>query len=126
MTDPDHVAGIVTAYQEMGFGTALDDFGAGHAGLTLLARFQPDLIKLDMELIRGIDVSLPRRVIVEGIVRMCQALGITVVAEGVETEAELCALRKLGIRYVQGYLLARPALEALPVVRLQQELRHCA
>jgi EAL domain-containing protein (putative c-di-GMP-specific phosphodiesterase class I) len=126
MTDPDHVAGIVTAYQEMGFGTALDDFGAGHAGLTLLARFQPDLIKLDMELIRGIDASLPRRVIVEGIVRMCQALGITLVAEGVETEAELCALRKLGIRYVQGYLLARPALEALPVARLQQELRHCA
>ena len=55
MTDPDHVAGIIATYQKMGFGTALDDFGAGHAGLNLLARFQPDIIKLDMELIRGLD-----------------------------------------------------------------------
>jgi EAL domain-containing protein (putative c-di-GMP-specific phosphodiesterase class I) len=69
MADPEHVANIVRTYQAMGFGTALDDFGAGHAGLTLLARFQPDIIKIDMELVRDIDSSLPRRVIVDGIVR---------------------------------------------------------
>jgi EAL domain-containing protein (putative c-di-GMP-specific phosphodiesterase class I) len=124
MKDPTHVAGIVTAYREMGFGTALDDFGAGHAGLTLLARFQPDVIKLDMELVRGIEASLPRRVIVAGIVSMCNSLGITLLAEGVETDAELGALRELGIRYVQGYLFARPALEALPPVVPGNELRR--
>jgi len=116
MADPAHVANIVHSYKQMGFGTALDDFGAGHAGLALLARFQPEIIKIDMELIRGIEASLARRVIVEGVARMCRKLGITLIAEGVETEAELGALRDLGIRYVQGYLLARPAFEALPAI----------
>ncbi|RXD04043.1 EAL domain-containing protein [Sphingomonas sp. UV9] len=116
MLDPVHVANIIGTYQKMGFGTALDDFGAGHAGLTLLARFQPDIIKLDMELIRDIDTSLPRRMIVEGMLRMCTELGISVIAEGVETEGEFAALRDLGVRYIQGYLLAKPAFEALPEV----------
>lgn len=118
MTDPDHVAKIVATYRQMGFGTALDDFGAGHAGLTLLARFQPDIIKLDMELIRGLDSSLPRRMIVDSVTRMCQALGITVIAEGIETAAELEALRAMGVRYIQGFYFARPAFEALPKVRI--------
>jgi EAL domain-containing protein (putative c-di-GMP-specific phosphodiesterase class I) len=100
----------------MGFGTALDDFGAGHAGLALLAKFQPDIIKLDMELIRGIGDSLPRRVIVDGVARMCRQLAITLIAEGVETVEELDALRAIGIRYVQGYLIARPAFEGLPPI----------
>jgi EAL domain-containing protein (putative c-di-GMP-specific phosphodiesterase class I) len=119
MTDPTHVAGIVKTYQEMGFGTALDDFGAGHAGLGLLARFQPDIIKLDMELVRGIEASLPRRVIVDSVGRMARELGIVVVAEGIETPAELNALRAIGIRYFQGYLLAKPAFEALPVAAME-------
>ncbi|QAY80065.1 EAL domain-containing protein [Sphingosinicella sp. BN140058] len=114
MSDPNHVANIVQTYQAMGFGTALDDFGAGHAGLSLLARFQPNIIKLDMELVRGIETSLPRRVIVDGLARMCRQLGITLVAEGIETEAELDALRAIGIRYIQGYLIARPAFETMP------------
>lgn len=121
MADPAHVANIVATYKAMGFGTALDDFGAGHAGLGLLARFQPDILKLDMELVRGIDASLPRRVIVEGVVRMCRELGITLIAEGIETEAELNALSSLGIRYMQGFLLARPMFEALPTARLSDK-----
>ncbi|MDB5690863.1 MAG: hypothetical protein JWL91_2739 [Sphingomonas bacterium] len=118
MTDPAHVANIIQTYQEMGFGTALDDFGAGHAGLGLLARFQPDAIKLDMELIRGLDVSLPRRMIIASVVRMAEELGITVIAEGIETEAELAELSRIGVRYIQGFLLARPAFQALPPVTL--------
>lgn len=121
MAEPAHVANIVRTYQQMGFGTALDDFGAGHAGLSLLARFQPDIIKIDMELVRSIECSLPRRVIVGGIVNMCRELGITLIAEGVETEAELRALRSLGVRYLQGFLLARPAYEQLPRVTLPAE-----
>ncbi len=117
MADSAHVANIVASYQKMGFGTALDDFGAGHAGLNLLARFQTDIIKLDMDLIRGLDESLPRRIIVAGVVRMCAELGVEVIAEGIETQGELAALRAIGVRYIQGYLLARPGFETLPVVQ---------
>ncbi|MBB3909563.1 EAL domain-containing protein [Sphingomonas desiccabilis] len=114
MADPAHVLNIVESYREMGFTTALDDFGAGYAGLGLLARFQPDVIKLDMALLRGLDASEPRRMIVESMVGLCRRLGVTVIAEGIETRGELDAVRALGIELVQGYLLAKPAFEALP------------
>ena len=115
IVDTDHVRRIIDTYRRMGFATALDDFGAGHAGLGLLAKIQTDLIKLDMELIRGIDASLPRRMIVDGVLRMADALGIGVVAEGIETVAECETLRALGVRHQQGYLFARPGFRTLPV-----------
>ncbi len=118
MADTDHVRTIVDSYRAMGFATALDDFGAGHAGLGLLAKFQTDYLKLDMGLIRGIDTSMPRRLIVEGMVRIATSLGMTVIAEGIETEAEYAVLRRIGIRYVQGYLFARPGFRALPDITL--------
>lgn len=116
MVDTDHVLTIIETYKRMGFATALDDFGAGHAGLGLLGRIQTDVVKLDMELIRAIDTSMPRRMIVEGVVRMLHRMDIGVIAEGVETIEEYAALRRLGLRYFQGYLFARPALRALPPV----------
>ncbi|MEN2784839.1 EAL domain-containing protein [Sphingomonas qilianensis] len=118
MDDPEHVQRIVDSYRAMGFTTAIDDFGAGHAGLGLLARFQPDVIKLDMELLRGIDISLPRRMIVEAVVGLAARLGIRIVAEGIETRAELDAVRSIGVDLVQGYLLAKPAFEQLPAFAL--------
>jgi EAL domain-containing protein (putative c-di-GMP-specific phosphodiesterase class I) len=121
MVDPSHVAKIVDSYRLMGFGTALDDFGAGHAGLNLLARFQPDIIKLDMDLVRDLDSSLPRRIIIDAVVKMCRELGVLVIAEGIETQAELDALRGLGVRYIQGYLFAKPEFERLPIVRISAE-----
>lgn len=124
--DVDHVIGIVDAYRKMGFTTALDDFGAGHAGLGLLARFTPDVLKLDMELVRDIDTILSRRLIVESVARMARAMGITVIAEGIETEAEATTLRTLGIRYLQGYHFARPAVRALPFVNLAATPRCAA
>lgn len=129
MVDTAHVANIVETYRRIGFSTAIDDFGAGHAGIALLSRFQPDIAKLDMALIRDLDASLPRRMIVEGLLRMFERLGITVIAEGVETIAEYDALRAMGIRYMQGYLLARPALRALSGYTLpasETGRRHCA
>jgi EAL domain-containing protein (putative c-di-GMP-specific phosphodiesterase class I) len=116
MRDIEHVVGIVHDYQRRGFLTAIDDFGAGYAGLGLLAEFQPDLVKLDMGLIRGIDTSPARRTIVGGITTTCAELGCVVLAEGVETVAEYRILRGMGITLYQGYLFARPALEALPQV----------
>ena len=118
IADPDHVANIIAAYQKMGFGTALDDFGSGHAGLNLLARFQPDVIKLDMELIRGLERSLPQRVIVDAVVKMCTALNVAIIAEGVETAGELEALRTIGVRYIQGFYFAEAAFEALPTLQV--------
>jgi EAL domain-containing protein (putative c-di-GMP-specific phosphodiesterase class I) len=114
MADTSHVANIIDTYKRMGFATALDDFGAGHAGLSLLAQFQADIIKLDMELVRNIDGSMPRRMIVEGLIYMFNRMNITVVAEGIETVAEYETLRALGVRYMQGYLLARPGFKLLP------------
>ena len=109
-------ASILREYQRMGFLTAIDDFGAGYAGLKLLADFQPDLIKLDMDLVRGLDADAPRRRIVNHLVRLCADLGIAVIAEGVETPAERNALLDLGITLMQGYLFARPALRQAAAV----------
>lgn len=114
MVDTAHVANIVETYRRMGFSTAIDDFGAGHAGIALLSRFQTDIVKLDMDLIRDLDANLPRRMIVEGLVRMFTRMNITVVAEGIETTAEYDALRLIGVRYMQGYLIARPGFRTLP------------
>ncbi|MEG3125978.1 EAL domain-containing protein [Sphingomonas sp. GB1N7] len=121
MVDPAHIAHIVKSYQQMGFGTALDDFGAGHAGLNLLARFQPDIIKLDMELVRGIEASMPRRMIVDAVIKLAAAMGILVIAEGIETEAELSTLTQLGVRYIQGFIFAQPMLAALPAISIPYE-----
>ncbi|TPG37997.1 EAL domain-containing protein [Sphingomonas koreensis] len=115
MRDTAHVRNIVDAYRRRGFTTAIDDFGAGYAGLGLLAEMQPDVIKLDMAIIRDIDTSAAKRAIVAAIVKMAADLGITVVGEGVETHEELETIVSLGIRLCQGYLLARPSLEALPL-----------
>ena len=116
MRDVTHVRRIVEAYRARGFTTAIDDFGAGYAGLGLLADLHPNMLKLDMALIRGIDGSAARRTIVAGVVRIADALGVRCIAEGVETAAELRTLSEIGIHLHQGYLLGRPALEALPQV----------
>jgi EAL domain-containing protein (putative c-di-GMP-specific phosphodiesterase class I) len=118
--DSDHLRSIVEAYQALGFATAIDDFGAGHAGLGLLANLQTDMLKIDMELVRGIETSLPRRLIVGAIASLCERMGITVIAEGIETTEELEAVRSLGIRYVQGFIFGQPEIGRLPQVRLPE------
>ncbi len=115
--DIEHLLQILYAYRKQGFKTAIDDFGSGYAGLNLLADFQPDLLKLDMELIRGIDQDSVRQVLVDGTLQMCR-LGVDVIAEGVETREELAVLKDMGIQLFQGYLLARPGFESLPEVNL--------
>ncbi|MFG6488715.1 EAL domain-containing protein [Roseateles sp. BYS78W] len=109
-------AAILREYKRVGFLTAIDDFGAGYAGLKLLADFQPDIVKLDMDLIRGLDADRARRRIVDHLVRLGADLGITVIAEGVETVAERDALRDLGITLMQGYLFARPVMGAVGAI----------
>lgn len=115
VTDHAHLTSIIDHYKQMGFLTAIDDFGAGFSGLTLLARFQPNVIKLDMELVRGIDANPVRRSIVDSMLRICRDLSITAIAEGIETLEECLTLHELGVTLQQGYLFARPGFETLPV-----------
>ncbi len=116
VSDPAHLLEILRAYRARGLKTAIDDFGAGYSGLTLLADFQPDLLKLDMALVRGIDRDRNRQAITRHVARMCDDLGVRVIAEGIETADESAALTDLGIPLQQGFLFARPALGALPPV----------
>lgn len=112
ISDAKWLSEVLREYQRIGFLTAIDDFGAGFAGLNLLADFQPDIVKLDMDLVRRIDQSPSRRAIVRGVTRICDELGIRVIAEGVETVDEFKCLHDLGIGLMQGYLFARPMFEA--------------
>lgn len=105
-------AEILREYKRCGFKTAIDDFGAGYAGLKLLSDFQPDIVKIDMDLIRGIESSKPRQAIVKNLVSLCADMGIVAIAEGVETTAERDFLLDAGIRLMQGYLLSRPVFRA--------------
>lgn len=114
--DNSHLKAIVTEYQRQGFKTAIDDFGAGYSGLNLLSVFQPDFLKLDMELTRDIDANPIKQTIVKGIVQVANDLGIALIAEGIETKNELDALRNFGINLFQGYYFARPAFESLAEV----------
>ena len=112
VNDGKWLSEVLREYQRIGFMTAIDDFGAGFAGLNLLADFQPDIVKLDMALVRGIDQNKPRRAIVAGVATMCRELGIRVIAEGIETGEEMRCLRDLGIELMQGYWFGRPQFEA--------------
>lgn len=116
LQDKDHLKDIIQEYHKHNFRTAIDDFGAGYAGLNLLAEFQPDIIKLDMALVRDIDTHKVRQAIVQGILGVCRALNIEVIAEGIESIGELRHLHGLGINLFQGYLFARPEFEQLPMV----------
>ena len=112
--DTAHLREIVTYYRSRGFLTAIDDFGAGYAGLNLLADFVPDLVKVDMGLVRGLHLDRRRRAIVRAIVGLASELDVRVIAEGIEEPDEARALLDLGVQLHQGYLYARPALDALP------------
>jgi len=115
-----HLLNILNTYRRLGFLTAIDDFGAGYAGLDLLSRFQPDVVKLDAELTRGIDSSSVKKVIVRQVVSMLEQLGIIVIAEGIETEGELSCLYDLGVDLMQGWIFSKPRFEGLPDIRWPQ------
>ena len=97
-----------TELRSRGFRIAVDDLGAGYAGLTSFATLEPEVVKLDMSLIRGIEASPVKRHVVDSMTRLCRELDMRVVAEGIETTAELATIIDLGCDYLQGYLLGRP------------------
>lgn len=108
--DRNHLKRIVETYRANGFRTALDDFGAGFAGLSLLADFQPNILKIDRVLVDRVDEDVPRQAIIAGILKTARMLNLSVVAEGVERPEEVRVLRDMGIDLFQGYLFAKPQL----------------
>jgi len=116
VVNQDHLVNILDYYQQHGFLTALDDFGSGYSGLNLLAKVQPNIVKLDMALIRGIDQDRIRQKIVRSTVQMLYDIGCRPLAEGIETESEFEFLRNVGVDLFQGYWFARPGFESLPAV----------
>jgi EAL domain-containing protein (putative c-di-GMP-specific phosphodiesterase class I) len=102
------VTARVAQLRSLGYRIAVDDLGAGYAGLTSFAHLEPEVVKVDMSLIRGIDSSPMKQKLLRSIVSLCRDLGIEIIAEGVETEAERDALVTLGGDLCQGYLFGRP------------------
>lgn len=105
---------LVSYYRDQGYSIAIDDLGAGYAGLGMLAEVVPDYVKLARFLVSGIDGSPTRQALVEALVSFCDKIGARVIAEGIEREEELMFLARTGVNLGQGYLLAKPSAQPYP------------
>ncbi len=115
ITERDSLDGVdviperVARLRELGFRIAVDDLGAGFAGLSYFARIEPEVVKLDMSLIRDIDQTVTKQRLVFSLTQVAKELGMTVIAEGIETAGERDQVNRLGCDLLQGYLFAKPA-----------------
>lgn len=122
LKDTERLRAISAEYRRHGLTIALDDFGAGNSGLNLLADIEVQVLKLDGRLVRGINFQPRAEEIVRSTAAMAHRLGIQIVAECVETLAEVHILRDAGISLMQGYLFAAPTFESLPEIRWPKEI----
>ena len=106
--DPSSLRLQLARLRELGYRIAIDDLGAGYAGLQSLVLLQPEVVKIDMELVRNIDTSPTKAKLVSAVITLCRELGAEVIAEGIETSAEYRALENMGCPLLQGYYFARP------------------
>jgi len=100
---------ILEHYRRQGYRIAIDDAGAGYSSLATIAQLYPDYIKIDRSLIHNIHLDRIKEYIVEAFITFTQKMNIDLIAEGIEQEEELTMLMSMGVKYAQGYLLARPA-----------------
>lgn len=98
----------IAALRRQGALIAIDDFGAGYSNFKLLLAIQPEILKIDRELITGLHENEYQRTVTTSIVQWARNAGVQVIAEGVESAADLCAVRGLGVEYAQGFALTRP------------------
>lgn len=101
--------GRLALLRGLGYRIAIDDVGAGHAGLATFTRLEPQIAKLDMALVRGIDSSPTKQKVIQSMTELCRQLDVLVISEGVETARERDALLAVGGDFLQGYLFGRPA-----------------
>ena len=106
----------VASLRKLGFRIAIDDLGAGYAGLTAFAQLEPEVVKLDMSLVRDVHQQPTKRKLIRSMTELCHDMGLVVVAEGIETLEERDVLAKLGCEMMQGYLFAKPAAPFPPVL----------
>jgi EAL domain-containing protein (putative c-di-GMP-specific phosphodiesterase class I) len=111
IADPDRLAAVLARVRAAGVRIAVDDAGSGYAGLERILVLDPEVLKLDRSLVHGIAQHGGRQAMCEAMVRFTARMDTRLIAEGVETEADLETLRHLGVGYAQGYLLGRPATE---------------
>jgi EAL domain-containing protein (putative c-di-GMP-specific phosphodiesterase class I) len=119
ITDYDDLNAGLASIRRLGVRLAIDDAGAGFASLRHILRLQPDFIKLDVTLVAGIEGDPSQQALAAGLISFAEKIGATIVAEGIENESALAALRALGVEFGQGYFLGRPSddLAAVPVER---------
>lgn len=103
-----HVLGEL---RKKGMRLAIDDFGAGFSNIKYISDLNPDIVKLDRELITGVQEGSRQFLLLESVVRLCKDMGAQVVAEGIETPRELVMVERAGVDFCQGYLLGRPSLD---------------
>jgi EAL domain-containing protein (putative c-di-GMP-specific phosphodiesterase class I) len=109
ITDFESARAQLRKLRELGFRIALDDFGAGYQGLSSLAMLEPDFVKLDKGIVRGITLDSRAGRLTRNMRDFCEDEGIVMIAEGVETQGEFEALHGMGIELMQGFLFAKPA-----------------
>jgi len=126
VSDLDKFGRWIAAARTRDVKIAIDDFGAGYAGLSSLLALRPEIIKLDLALVRNIDTDRGRQALVKGVVDACRSFDCTVIAEGVETEPEFSMLSQLGVTLMQGFLFARPGLASLPPISLPMSITTSA
>jgi EAL domain-containing protein (putative c-di-GMP-specific phosphodiesterase class I)/CheY-like chemotaxis protein len=107
--DYDQLARSLQPLRDLGVRIAIDDAGAGYASLRHTLALGPDIVKVDISLTRSIDMDRGRRALASALISFADEMDMTIIAEGIETEAELTTLVDLGVRYGQGYHLAEPA-----------------
>ena len=108
MDDIGNIPVRIGRLRELGYRVAIDDLGAGYAGLHYFAQLTPDVVKLDISLVRNVHLEAIKRKLIGSLTTLCRDLGMIVVAEGVETAAERDVVMELGCDLCQGYLFARP------------------
>jgi len=108
MDNAEDLKARLIALKKRGFRVAIDDLGTGYSGLKLWSEIQPDFVKIDRHFVRDIDRDLVKKEFVRSVINLSERLGCRLIAEGVETIAELTLLRSMGIQLIQGFLLGRP------------------
>jgi EAL domain-containing protein (putative c-di-GMP-specific phosphodiesterase class I) len=109
MKSLDHAQEVLTQLRLLNVRIALDDFGTGYSSLSYVTKFRPDILKLDKSFVDDVATDSAAKAVVEAVIELTHKLNILVVAEGVETEAQLEILRSANCDEIQGYLLGRPA-----------------
>ena len=111
--DQKHLKKILEYYRSKGFQIALDDVGEGYSSLNMLIELKPDIIKIDRNIIDGIDTNELKQSVYKALFNLAREHNITVLAEGVETAYELEMIKSIGVDLVQGYYFAKPGAEPI-------------